>query len=599
MCAGFKSVKYFLSKIFLLASILCTLVFYQNCGGDFTSHQNSQRITESSAISNTTPISQTDSPLSLLQSDGMKNLSADGHEDNTFPLAFPGALGGGKYSSGGRGGKVVIVNTRTNDCNSNNDLISLNEALSMTEPRYIVFAVDGIIELSACGSKRPSNMGTFYMREENSHVTVACQTSPGKMVIRVSALNHSAGMSNAIYRHCAFRGARITGGNARGTQRAVAIFPNKNKDSVDFIFDHNTFSWTDDDVFQVYVAEDSSSNQPGNAKNITVQYSIGAEGDADSAANNSKDCHIGSGSTCITRGQAFNSQAGGINAISQNTKGRKAENITFTHNFQAHNSVRNCEFKGHVTGECSNNITYNWGGYGATWQAGYNNQPTQIRGKNNLFVKGPESQVQHNGTSATCHFKRGEGLCPIYISPPKNSNSGVNITNNYVLDKLGESPTKANLLPVHPSENIGQFNANHILIPVVEKNSILSLATKDSLHMKCLGASKPVRHQADSRIIKEMFLGTGKIGIGEDIRSKNGTVNSSTHDTVLQRDWSEFSGLSKRNEFYDTDQDGMADEWEEKNGLDVGVQDHNGDLDNDGYTNIEEFLNDLARCSGT
>ena len=40
----------------------------------------------------------------------------------------------------------------------------------------------------------------------------------------------------------------------------------------------------------------------------------------------------------------------------------------------------------------------------------------------------------------------------------------------------------------------------------------------------------------------------------------------------------------------------MSDAWEWANGLEVGIQDHNDDLDSDGYTNIEEFFNYMARC---
>ncbi len=45
----------------------------------------------------------------------------------------------------------------------------------------------------------------------------------------------------------------------------------------------------------------------------------------------------------------------------------------------------------------------------------------------------------------------------------------------------------------------------------------------------------------------------------------------------------------------DTDRDGMPDDWETDNGLDPNEpNDANGDLDGDGYTNIEEYLNSLS-----
>ena len=42
---------------------------------------------------------------------------------------------------------------------------------------------------------------------------------------------------------------------------------------------------------------------------------------------------------------------------------------------------------------------------------------------------------------------------------------------------------------------------------------------------------------------------------------------------------------------YDSDLDGMPNDWEILNGFDPYKKDHNNDLDGNGYTNLEEFLN--------
>ena len=45
----------------------------------------------------------------------------------------------------------------------------------------------------------------------------------------------------------------------------------------------------------------------------------------------------------------------------------------------------------------------------------------------------------------------------------------------------------------------------------------------------------------------------------------------------------------------DSDHDGMPDDWERAKQLDPdNPDDRNGDLDGDGYTNLEEYLNGLC-----
>ena len=41
----------------------------------------------------------------------------------------------------------------------------------------------------------------------------------------------------------------------------------------------------------------------------------------------------------------------------------------------------------------------------------------------------------------------------------------------------------------------------------------------------------------------------------------------------------------------DVDNDGMPDAWEEQYGLSLDTADNNEDIDGDGYTNLEEYLN--------
>ncbi|MGZ0174979.1 MAG: pectate lyase, partial [Planctomycetales bacterium] len=62
-----------------------------------------------------------------------------------------------------------------------------------------------------------------------------------------------------------------------------------------------------------------------------------------------------------------------------------------------------------------------------------------------------------------------------------------------------------------------------------------------------------------------------------------------------QRDVGGWPTLKSKPAPVDTDSDGMPDVWEKARGLDpANAKDRNGNLDGDGYTNLETYLNSLV-----
>jgi len=129
-------------------------------------------------------------------------------------LAFPGAEGFGRFTSGGRGGDVYYV---TNLNNSGEG--SLRAAIEAEGARTILFKVSGTIVL------------TEDLRIRNDSVSIFGQTAPGDG-IAVSARATVVDANNVIIQHIRFRPGDIGIGDLDGVD---ALWGRQNSD---IIIDH-------------------------------------------------------------------------------------------------------------------------------------------------------------------------------------------------------------------------------------------------------------------------------------------------------------------------------------------------------------------------
>jgi len=152
--------------------------------------------------------------------------------DNGKAIAFPGAEGFGKYTTGGRGGQVLFV-TNLNDEGEG----SLRQAIRIKGPRIIVFAVSGTIHLQSRLSF-------------TSDLTIAGQSAPGDGVC-LADYPIQVGGNNIIVRYLRFRmGDKNQKGGMVDGNGGDDAFGGIRRNNI--IIDHCSVSWSTDEVFSVY-----------------------------------------------------------------------------------------------------------------------------------------------------------------------------------------------------------------------------------------------------------------------------------------------------------------------------------------------------------
>jgi len=438
--------------------------------------------------------------------------------------AFPGAEGFGKFTTGGRGGKVFIV-SNLNDKGTG----SFRAAAEATGKRIIVFAVSGTIHLET-------------KLNIKGDVTIAGQTAPGDGIC-LADNSVVLGGDNIIVRFLRFRmGDKYQRGgmvDGNGGDDAFGGVRRKN-----IIIDHCSMSWSTDEVFSIYAGDST-----------TVQWNIISE-----PLNYSY--HFETGDKDYER-HGFGGIWGGMHS-------------SFHHNLFAHCNNRTPRFDGirnapEENCDYRNNVIYNWGGNNV-----YAGEGGTYNIINNYYKPGP-STAKNAKTKIVNPYNKLPSIPfgKFYVDGNYVDGSSEVSANNWLGITMNNG-TEADAATA-------KLNAPFIAMGI--KTSLASDAYKDVL--KNAGAVFPNRDTLDERIINDVKNGTGRF-----IDVQGGFPHGTAYELTVNA-WPALRSLSPP---IDTDRDGMPDDWEKANGLDINnATDASSYTLNKHYTNIELYLNSLVK----
>lgn len=239
--------------------------------------------------------------------------------------------------------------------------------------------------------------------------------------------------------------------------------------------------------------------------------------------------------------------------------GDSSYNVSLHHNLLAHNDFRNPLIIGGGTHDVVNNVIYNWGILAAEIVDFHSNSFLNFVG--NVFRAGPAT-VPGNYEIL---IAPEEGLPRLYVEEnvgPHRPGPGVDawalVGHGY--GDNGVAPPAYRSPRPFPAPAVTVLDATEAL------EAVLAGA----------GASRPRRDPVDRRLVSDVRRGTG--AIIDDPDQVGG-----------------YPAMSGGPDPPDGDGDGMPDAWERARGLDPSnAADGAGDRDDDGYTNVEEYLFTLA-----
>lgn len=459
--------------------------------------------------------------------------------------AFPEAEGGGKYTFGGRGGKVYVVTSLADSGPG-----TLREACEQGGPRIIVFNVAGIIKL-----KTPLIIRAPY-------ITIAGQSAPGDGVC-VAGESVWINTHDVLIRHMRFRRGETYVGRR---DDAIGGNPVGN-----IMIDHVSASWGLDENMSMYrhMYNDSTGKQEVKlgTVNITIQNSIFSE-------------------ALDTWNHAFGSTLGG-------------ENCTFMRNLWANNAARNPSIGWNGIFNFSNNVIYNWV-HRAIDGGDYTAQYNII---NNYFKPGPATPKDAPISYRILKPESGRSKLPYMVYGRAYVDGNIVAGNDAVTKN-----NWAGGVQFYSKDDVlasGEVYEDFMLKSRVDKPlpsaemKIIPAQDAYTYVLEHAGATLPKRDPVDTRIIREVQ--EGKPTPLENVKLpekdfEHRRLPKDSYKIGIITDISQVGGYPTYagTPYKDADNDGIPDDVEKKMGLNPNDASDSAKITESGYMNIELYLNELA-----
>lgn len=479
------------------------------------------------------------------------------------PLSFPTASGFGKHALGARGGTspdVYIVDSLSDDGTQQGTLRHAIESIDGDQGRFIVFDVAGVILLE---EGEP-------LKITNPYVTLAGQTAPqGGICIMGEGLfvmDH-----DIIIRGMRVRPSDIYSSQYGPTTERDAMKIGQGSASTpsikNIIIDHCSFSWSMDEIVSAY----------SSCANVTYQYNIFSEALHDSLHKDEGD-------------DPFENRPHSMGP----TFGVNAENISLYRNIGAHNRGRNPMLKETDQIEVINNIFYNFGEQALFCTDNTGGQTLKANIVGNMWLAGP---------SVESPFNLKERL--IRLSNV-NANTGTQLYFDNNVAHYSSYHLKHDANPF--AEGFYHLRSGAVVEEAVKSSPVFSGIPSDETTslgeaeneldflLETAGARWPLRDAIDARIANDVKNREGSIidvvyqtpsEIPDKWRNPVGSRVAPDVDSDSDPKIPDYANLGFPSAA-DSDRDGIPDSLESKFGNDPLA-----DEDNDGYLNIEEYINSI------